>query len=329
MTNSPHGVDALNRWTTIVDTLGEVTPRWVTDALRYAGVLRRGEVIALTSDLMNVGQLGLVVRLSLTYDGAEPGPLATVMLKLPSNDARSRKVGTTLGIYEGEVRFYQQIAPAVAIRVPRLYHAGIEPATGRFTLLREDLSTTGTPGDMIAGGTPQQAAQALDALTALHAPTWSDPALSELKWLADPGRNQVFLAGVQPMLPLFLERFGDRLDRRDVALVEQVTPHANGWAARMTQGHRVVLHGDYRMDNVFFPHDAAAPVAVFDWQATRLGPPLVDASVYLVAVFRWRIDAVTSANSCRGITKAWCLEESPISPSTTHGRATAGVLSTG
>lgn len=58
-------------------------------------------------------------------------------------------------------------------------------------------------------------------------------------------------------------------------------PHANAWATRMTAGPTVVLHGDYRMDNILSPHDPAAPVAVFDWQATRLGPPLGDASVYL------------------------------------------------
>jgi aminoglycoside phosphotransferase (APT) family kinase protein len=49
----------------------------------------------------------------------------------------------------------------------------------------------------------------------------------------------------------------------------------------MTSGPAVILHGDYRMDNILFPHDPSAPVAVFDWQATRLGPPLVDVGVYL------------------------------------------------
>jgi aminoglycoside phosphotransferase (APT) family kinase protein len=46
--------------------------------------------------------------------------------------------------------------------------------------------------------------------------------------------------------------------------------------------HRdVVIHGDYRLDNLVFPHDADAPAIVYDWQAVRLGAPLVDAALYL------------------------------------------------
>lgn len=281
MIDSTSTVDARDRRTAIIDSVGQATPRWLTGTLKAAGVLRQAEVTELTSELMNVGQLGLVARLSLGYDGAEPGAPLTVMLKLPSADAGSRGLGVTLGFYESEVGFYQQIAPTVSVRVPLVYHADIEPDTGRFTLLLEDLSATAAPGDMIAGGTVEQAAQALDALTALHAPRWSDPSLAALKWLANPKRLQTFFAGVEPMLPSFLERFGDRLDRRDVALVEQVSPHANSWAARTAEGRKAVLHGDYRMDNVFFPTWPDQPVAVIDWQATQLGPPLVDVSVYL------------------------------------------------
>jgi Phosphotransferase enzyme family len=282
VTESAHSADTLQpRTTRIVDSVDEIAADWLTDALHRAGRLDEGRVASFSSELMSVGQLGLVARLNLTYERAGPGAPPTAMVKLPSKDAGSRAVGVALGIYEGEVRFYQEIAPTVGIRVPRLHWADIESSTGRFTLLLEDLSGTGVPGDMIAGGTPDQAARALDALVDLQAPRWSDPALREKGWLAHPSRNQNFFAAVEPTLPLFLERFGDRLDPEDMDFVEQVVPHANAWAAQMTAGPTVVLHGDYRMDNILFPHDPAAPVAVFDWQATRLGPPLVDVSVYL------------------------------------------------
>lgn len=112
---------------------------------------------------MSVGQLGLVARLTLTYEGAGPDVPPSLMVKLPSTDGGSRAVGVALGISESEVRFYQEIAPTVGIRVPRPYWAEIESSTGRFTLLLEDLSAVGEPGDMIAGGTPDQAARALEA----------------------------------------------------------------------------------------------------------------------------------------------------------------------
>jgi aminoglycoside/choline kinase family phosphotransferase len=282
VTESGRSADTLRPPTTrIVDSVDDIAADWLTDALHQTGCLDEGRVTSFGTELMSVGQLGLVARLTLSYDGAGPDVPPTAMVKLPSNDAGSRAVGVALGVYESEVRFYQEIAPTVGIRVPRLYWADIESSTGRFTLLLEDLSGAGTPGDMIAGGTPDQAARALDALVDLQAPRWSDPALREKVWLAHPSRNQDFFAAVEPALPLFLERFADRLDSKDVEFVEQVVPYANAWAAQMTAGPTVVLHGDYRMDNILFPDDPAAPVAVFDWQATRLGPPLVDVGVYL------------------------------------------------
>jgi hypothetical protein len=282
VTESGRSADTLGPPATrIVDSLDEIATDWLTDALREAGFLDEGRVASFSSELMSVGQLGLVARLTLTYEGAGPDVPPSAMLKLPSKDDGSRAVGVALGIYEGEVRFYQEIAPTVGIRVPRLHWADIESSSGRFTLLLEDLSGAGAPGDMIAGGTPDQAARALDALVDLQAPRWSDPALREKDWLAHPSRNRNFFAAVEPALPRFLERFGDRLHSDDMEFVEQVVPHANAWAAQMTVGPTVVLHGDYRMDNMLFPHDPAAPVAVFDWQATRLGPPLVDVAVYL------------------------------------------------
>jgi aminoglycoside/choline kinase family phosphotransferase len=282
VTESGRSGDTLRAPTTrILDSIDDIGADWLTDALRQTGCLDQGRVASFTSEIMSVGQLGLVARLTLTYEGAGSDVPPTVMVKLPSMDGGSRAVGVALGIYESEVRFYQEIAPTVGIRVPRPYWADIDSPTGRFTLLLEDLSAVGEPGDMIAGGTPDQAARALEALVELQAPRWSDPALREKDWLAHPSRNQNFFAAVEPALPLFLERFGDRLDSKDLEFVEQIVPHANAWAAQMTAGPTVVLHGDYRMDNILFPHDPAARVVVFDWQATRLGPPLVDVGVYL------------------------------------------------
>lgn len=271
--------------TTIVDAVAQLTPEWMTDALRASGVLA-GSVATAETDVLGVGQLGLVVRVGLTYDGDAGAAPASVMVKLPREDPGSRHLGVAMRIYEAEVRFYQQIAPTVAVATPRLYWGDLEPETGRFTLVLEDLSPVGEPGDMIAGGTVDQAAKALEALVALQAPRWNDPGLRAIEWLADPQRSAMLFAGVEPTLPAFVERFGDRLGPHDVALLERIAPKANAWAAGMLAGDVVVVHGDYRMDNMIFPHDAAAPVHVFDWQATRLGPPLVDAAVYLGGCLR-------------------------------------------
>src|SRR5262249_13684774 len=159
---------------------------------------------------MSVGQLGLVARLTLTYEGAGSRVPRTIMVKLPSEDAGSRTIGVALGVYESEVRFYQEIAPTVGIRVPRLHWADIEPSSGRFTLRTEAERGVGAPGARMPGGTRGQPAGAVGGFAERQAPRWSAPALREMIWRAPPSRNQNMFAGVEPALPLFLERFADR-----------------------------------------------------------------------------------------------------------------------
>jgi aminoglycoside phosphotransferase (APT) family kinase protein len=44
----------------------------------------------------------------------------------------------------------------------------------------------------------------------------------------------------------------------------------------------VVMHGDYRLDNLMFSRaDGRLQATVLDWQAVRVGPPLIDAGIYL------------------------------------------------
>jgi hypothetical protein len=43
-----------------------------------------------------------------------------------------------------------------------------------------------------------------------------------------------------------------------------------------------MAHGDYRLDNMLFGSEPGAPAfSVIDWQTARLGPPLLDAVMFL------------------------------------------------
>ena len=42
------------------------------------------------------------------------------------------------------------------------------------------------------------------------------------------------------------------------------------------------LHGDLRLDNLFFPSDEGGKFAVIDWQGPALGPPAIDLAYWLV-----------------------------------------------
>lgn len=268
----------------IASTLDNLTPHWFTTVLRDGGALKRATTVEhADTQLIGTGQLGIVARTRLSYEPGAHDP-SSVVVKLPSTDPGSQQLGVAAGVYEAEVRFYQQIAATVGIRVPTVYWADPEPETGRFTLVLEDLGAHSEVGDMIAGATPAQTELALEALIALQAPRWNDPALAATPWIADLSRTQMLFGTVNAALAPFEARFADRLEPRHVDLIRKIASHAHQMVELIWQPPFVICHGDYRLDNMLFGRSKSAPpFAVIDWQVTRLGPPLLDAAIFLAS----------------------------------------------
>lgn len=265
----------------IVDTVDELTPEWFTAALREGGTIDEGvTVTSASSQLVGTGQLGLVVRTDLEYD--VPGGPASLITKLPSLDPGSRQMGVVLRAYEAEVRFYQEVLPYVDARVPAMHWGDVDPSTGRFTLVIDNLAPGSVAGDMIAGCDMDRAELAIMELVKLQAPGWNAPSLHGISWLADESRTQMFFDGVPAAVGPFLDRLGSRLEPEHAKLVQELGPKAPAYPTKAWHQPFAVVHGDYRLDNVMFGVDSAAePVSIIDWQAVRLGPPLVDVAVFL------------------------------------------------
>ncbi|HEY3605249.1 MAG TPA: phosphotransferase [Sporichthyaceae bacterium] len=264
---------------TLADSLDDLTPAWFTAALRDGGAIKPETTVA-TADvaLYGTGQLGLVARAELSYDGGE-GP-ASAIIKLPSHDPGSRGLGVAMGAYEGEVRFYQEIAPRTAMRVPRPYWSSFEPGTGRVTLVLEDLTADWQVGDMMAGSSRAQNRAALAEVARLQADLWDTADLRDLGWLSAPARTQMLFDQVAMAVDPFLARFAPHLSPDAVALIEKLAPLAATYPARAFQRPLVVAHGDFRLDNVLFTPDCLA-ATIIDWQGLRLGPPGMDVAIWL------------------------------------------------
>ena len=189
----------------IADTPAALTPEWLTAALRAGGLL--GDAVVTTASITPVGtgQMCDSVRLELTFDRPTDAP-TTVVAKLPAADPTSRATALSLRSYEIEVRFYQELAPALPIRTPTIFYADIDVETASFVLLMEDLAPA-RQGDQLAGCTPEEAAVAIDELVKLHAPRWGDPALAELDWLhRDPEQSRHVHAQLSPDVLVGLPR---------------------------------------------------------------------------------------------------------------------------
>jgi Phosphotransferase enzyme family len=265
---------------TLLRHAADVTADWLTEALADAGVLAHGSrVVSFETEAIGTGQMADTTRFSLAYEEGGSGP-ASVVGKFASADDQSRGTGLALRAYEIEVRFYREVAARVTARVPLAYVAEVEPETGWFTLLLEDI-VGGRQGDQIEACSPEIAAAVLEEMAGLHAPCWEVPELAALEWLhrATPESDALLTALVTTLLPGFLERYEDTLApaHRDVCV--RFADRLAAWL-RLRSGPRTASHGDFRLDNLLFQPDSVRPVVV-DWQTAAWGSASMDVAYFV------------------------------------------------
>ncbi len=249
----------------IIRTPAEVTSEWLAAAIDRAGVDVR------SVEPIGTGQMSQSHRVSFVErDGTE----ATVVVKLASEDPRSRATGVGMGAYEREISFYRHLAHRIGGPLPAFHLAEYDPAEGWFTLVLEDIAGA-RQGDQVAGCSVEQARLALRALARVHAPVLGDLALGAADWLNRPSPlDQALLTG---LLPSFLAHYGERVTPAHAEVCERFVASIDGWA-RDRRPPLGLVHGDYRLDNLLFAEDACT---VVDWQTVGWGPAMIDASYFI------------------------------------------------
>ena len=257
----------------VVSSLDELTPDWLTEALGADGGVT---VSSVTTEQIGRGQIGTSHRLTLSYDG-RPGP-ATLVAKLAAgdDDARSRVAGG----YAKEVGFYTHLAPTVDVRTPRCWYSAITDDNTNFTLLLDEV-TAASPGVQAEGCSAAQARGAVRNLAGLHASRWNDPALRDHAFLAPASPEMAALLGdvLVDATDSFIKRYDDRLDHDDKTTLRTVAHAITTWHLARPEPYAIV-HGDYRLDNLMFPHDGN-DVTALDWQTVTLAPPARDLAYFL------------------------------------------------
>ena len=261
----------------------DITGSWLTEVLREAKAIELSTVVAVDTSPVGVGVgiMGELTRAALTYDLAEPGAPSSVIVKLTSPYEANRAQGIALGMYEAEVRFYNELAGRTSMRVPECYHAEIDPSTSDFVVVLEDLSQW-TAADQLDGLSVAQAEVATMALADLHSGFWRR--VDDIDWVPSVVHERIqTFAGAWPALwGAFSARFADRLPDGAIAAGEQIRDHY--WSLMCALGERpwTLLHQDFRCDNLFFgttPDDA--PIVVIDWQGIGRGPGAYDVAYLL------------------------------------------------
>lgn len=275
-----------------------ITPAWLTSILRGAGMLAASDRVArLEVRVIGVdrGIGGQVARLTPTYERASGGTPtaeglsapATLIAKLPSALEVTRGGGRFLRFPEREVRLYTELAPGLPIRTPRCHFGAVAPDGDAFVILMEDM-TGARPGDDLLGASDADLDAAVGAAATLHAAWWQSPALAHLEWLPSiEGRAATWqrlftLAwreirdGESPdlygVLPPGIGRVAELLAHRGAAVYTQLAAYPP-----------TLVHGDFRLDNMFFDLPDGSPVAPIDWSNAMSGPGPYDLA-YLLAV---------------------------------------------
>ena len=297
----------------IPEQLDDLTPAWITSALRESGVLTPATTVT-SSERQILGEgegfLGDIARLTLSYEGGE-GP-ATVIAKLPK--LANRAMGELLGAYERESCFYDEMAADLPLTTPRMYYGdfdrdlaserqeaalkladrtprlltGLMTRLGmwvsgrknrRYILLLEDIGDA-EPGDQLTGVSPERCATVLAAIARMHAAYWESETLRNRFWLLPLSidariRNGLF----RDSQATFRERFAHLVDDRFDRAMAWTLEHGEAAARSLDRGAPATLvHCDPRLDNVAFRN--GEPI-VFDWQLVRRGPAAYDVAYFL------------------------------------------------
>jgi hypothetical protein len=243
-------------------------------------VLGSGPIAGVAVEQIGTGQMSRNHRVRIDYaDQDERGP-SSVVLKTASPDESSRSAGVGLGVYEREVRFYQELAPRLGGPVPECHLAVFQPEEGWFTLVLEDAAPA-VQGDQITGCTVQEARLAVHELARLHAPLLGDPELAAIPWLNQ--ENPLSQAIMTGLLDAFLDRYDERITPEHQEVCRRFVAGLDAWVADR-QPPLGLVHGDYRLDNMLFGQPGAPRrFVVVDWQTVSCGAAMTDVSYFLGA----------------------------------------------
>ena len=251
---------------TTPQSLTDVTVEWMAAAL---GVALDG--IEVETIGAGHGFMGQLARVTLHSSEATATLPSTVIVKLPTNDPGGRFIGEMMRVWEREHCFYRDVAPHLNIRVPTALVNILEPPC----LVLEDLAPA-VPGDHVAGATLDQAERAIDLLSRLHAAWFEHPQLTSFTWMPGLDDPQILTLGDTFNMgwPMFLERFRGELPERVLRWCEQFVVGIPTWIESHYDDRSTIVHGDFRLDNMFFLDDGG--VAVIDWQMSMRAPGQTD-----------------------------------------------------
>ena len=192
----------------------------------------------------------------------------SLVAKFPAEAEENRALAMILGHYRREVGFYTELVDEAHLPVPTCYHAEFEPESHDFVLLLEDLSGLEL-GDQLAGCAHDGAVNAAGLVARMHGQWWNDGRLTQRDWLPCLDA-EVHMLGVPPAFAAgwanARDYLGDDLSPMILELGARFGPAIPDLLTALSQPPRTLVHGDFRLDNLFFGPGPGRDLRVVDLQ---------------------------------------------------------------
>jgi Phosphotransferase enzyme family len=180
-----------------------------------------------------------------------------------------------------EVYFYRELADRAGLRTARCLFGEVDPVTSYNVLVTEDVGAGVIFPDGRLPCTPDQTANSLEQLAALHAATWLDERSASAPWLESRLSLYTGRRGAADIATNFegptgsgvpeTVRDAERLVDSYKLLAEEVAA-ADPWC---------VVHGDSHIRNVYLDGDAPY---FMDWQLVQRGPWYLDVAYHITSM---------------------------------------------
>lgn len=209
------------------------------------------------------------LRLGWNAAGLDAGLPAHVFVKATSPSPKNRTMVAGLSMATTEVRFYEQVRPALGDVAPEVYF-GWAGRGARFVLVLEDLVESGAAP--LAAGEPvtvEHVRAVIEQLARLHAAYWESPRFSgDLAWAA-PMTGRPGFALLANQFRRVRRSFLARADARGLSaqvrrMARSLNEHDAALYRSWAEGPQTLVHGDCHAGNTYrLPGDRAG---LLDWQ---------------------------------------------------------------
>ena len=241
----------------------EITPEWMTFALRESGVLKKASAKKVNREILgsSKGFLSSAVRVNIEYDEVEEQAPNSVVIKLEPESKMLQDVGYELHAFEREIRFYKEVARNAPIRLAMMYFSVDEPPA--YSIVMEDLSSY-IPGDQVAGMNEEQILDTVETVAKLQSRYWDNSALDALDWM--PARNDIY-SDYGEKWDSFVKHFSSYVDPQALKIGERLAPYVSWLDEEISKRPKTIVHANLREDNLLFGNpNSDEAILIIDWQ---------------------------------------------------------------